>query len=115
MTLPKNTWVHGDKPTATEINKYGATLDDAHDAMGDVALVFPALVVSSSVFTFFHKHRYLWFRSTGQIVDPSGIGETVSISDENKPTKYDLNQVSWLYYGVRYTVTGVSWALESET
>lgn len=117
MTLPKNTWVHGETPTAAEINKYGATLDAAHDALGDVALNFPTLAdVSSAVFVLPHRHRYLWFRSTGAIEDMSGSGDSVSISDENNaPTKYDLNSVSWLYYGLVYRVVGVSWALESET
>ena len=117
MTLPKNDWQHGDYVTASELNKYGATLDAAHDALGDVALNFPTLAdVSSAVFTMPHMKRYLWFRSTGAIVDPAGIGETVSISDENNaPTKYDLNSVSWLYYGMIYHVTGVAWCLESET
>lgn len=118
MTLPKNTWVQGDYPTAAEINKYGTTLDTAHTALGDVAINWPTLAnVSSGVFMFAHIKRYLWFQSNGSIVDMSGGGETVSISEDSSgaPTKYDLNSVSWLYYGLIYKVTGVSWCMESET
>lgn len=113
----KNDFVQGDYLTAAQLNAIDTALDAAHDALGDVALNFPTLAdVSSAVFTMPHMKRYLWFRSTGAIVDPAGIGETVSISDENNaPTKYDLNSVSWLYYGMIYHVTGVAWCLESET
>lgn len=112
----KNDHVQGDYPLASTINSIDGALDGAHTAMGDSARVYAVKQVSSSRFTFQHRMRYLWFRSTGSIVDPSGVGETVNISDENNaPTKYDLNSVSWLYYGQIYWVTGVSWCIESET
>lgn len=114
----KNDHVHGDYPLASTVNSISDTLDTAHDALGDVAMNFPTLAdVSSGQFIFPHVKRYLWFQSTGTIEDISGGGgETVSISEENnKPTKYDLDSVSWLYYGLIYRVSGVSWCMESET
>lgn len=118
MSLPKNTWKQGDYPTAAEINKYGTTLDAAHDALGDVAINWPTLAnVSSGQFIMPHRCRYLWFQSNGTIEDISGGGgETVSISEDagGAPTRYDLDSVSWLYYGLIYRVSGVSWCMEAE-
>jgi hypothetical protein len=73
--------------------------------------------ISSAIFTLIHKYRWLWFGSVGLIVDPSGIGDDVSISEVAGPgnaTKYDLDSVPWLVYGAIYRVTGVSFCGESE-
>ncbi|MFN8493147.1 MAG: hypothetical protein U0350_36425 [Caldilineaceae bacterium] len=111
----KNDWKHGDYPTAAFVNSVGAALDAAHAKRGDAARVYAVRQVSSAIFSHTHRARYLWFRSTGQIKDPAGVGETISISDENNsPTKYDLNQVAWLFYGYTYEVTGVTWCIEAE-
>lgn len=113
----KNDHKHGDYPLASTINSINDALDDAHDKMGDSARVYTVSIESSSIYTFFHKHKYLWFQSNGTIEDISGGGgESVSISEENgQPTKYNLDSVSWLYYGLIYRVTGVSWCMEAET
>lgn len=110
------TFAHGDYPTASDLNILSDDLDAIHDITGDAAINFATLAsVSSAVFTFVHAHRYLYFGSNGAIVDPSGVGDDVSISEENgATTKYDLDQISWLFYGQIYQVTGVSWCIESE-
>lgn len=47
--------------------------------------------------------------SNGEIVDPTGINTTVSVSeDESGYGVYDLESIGWLAYGALYKVTGVS-------
>jgi hypothetical protein len=75
-----------------------------------------ALWSEDSFVVIFHTYRYLAYGSTGEIVDPSGIGDTVSITDP--PTGqigyYDLEGISWLTYGMPYRVQGITWAREVE-
>lgn len=72
-------------------------------------------VTEGSCLTFFHTFPYLIFGSTGEIVDPSGIGSNVALSDpETGYGVYDLTGVDWLTYGMVYRVEGVTWAREVE-
>lgn len=115
MALPKNNWAQGDYPTAAEMNKYSTTLDAIHAIWKDSAINLATIAgISSSHFTFVHSTRYLWFRSTGLLKDPAGIEDDISLSDPDRPTRYDLDSISWLVYGSTYYVTGVSWCAESE-
>lgn len=108
MTTVK-TWVHGDRPTHTEMNAYGTALNEAHAKMGDVALMWLWPKGSEATFTCLHTHRYLKFQSNGEIVDPTGASKSISISeDESGYGVYDLDQIKWLTYGSLYIVTGVS-------
>jgi hypothetical protein len=116
MTLPKNTFAQGEYPVATEMNKFSTSLDAIHGILGDSAVNLATIAgISSAVFTMVHTARYLWFRSTGLLVDPAGIEDAISLSDPDRPTRYDLDQVSWLVYGATYYVTGCAWCAESET
>jgi hypothetical protein len=116
MALPKNTWAAGDYPTAAELQKYSDSLNAIHATLGNSAVNMATIAnVSSAHYTLVHTARYLWFRSTGLLVDPAGIEDSISLSDPDRPTRYDLDQVSWLTYGATYYVTGVSWCAESET
>lgn len=107
-------WTHGDIPTAVNLNKYSADLNQIHTEIGDVARN-PASpkTTSGSYYTFVHRYRWLYFESTGKIESIDG-SQSVSISEQNDTvTLYDLDSVNWLYYGSLYKVTGVSFAVES--
>ena len=68
-----------------------------------------------SCLTFFHTFPYLIFGSTGTIIDPSGVGSDVTISDPEKGYGiYNLEGIEWLTYGMVYRVEGVTWAREVE-
>jgi hypothetical protein len=91
------------------------------DAVNEAAAYNPehgehSFVTEASFLTIFHTFRYLAYGSTGQIVDPSGIGKAVSISDPatGKIGYYDLEGVDWMTYGMVYRVEGVTWAREVE-
>jgi hypothetical protein len=75
-----------------------------------------ALYTEGSFLTIFHTFRYLAYGSTGAIVDPSGIGDSITISDAEtgKIGFYDLEGIDWLTYGMLYRVTGVTWCREVE-
>jgi hypothetical protein len=116
MTTPRNDFLHSEYPLAADLNDFSTAEDEIYAVLGDVALNYAVPAeVSSGEFTLFHKYRWLFFRSVGVIVDPSGVGDDVSISEADSGTsKYDLDSVSWLVYGARYVVTGVSFCGESE-
>lgn len=69
-----------------------------------------------SFLTIFHTFRYLAYGSTGEIVDPSGIGANITVTDPDTGTigYYDLESVDWMTYGMVYRVTGVTWCREVE-
>ena len=111
-----NRWAHGDVDvSAANINKYTNSIIALAAVIGTVKKTYATPSrQSSAVFTLYHTRRWLWFTSTGAIVDPSGIGTSVSISEVNDTfTAYDLDTVEWLTYGSLYTVTGVGWCQEA--
>lgn len=111
--MAMRTWVHGDKPTAAQINAFKTDLDAAHTALGDYAWNVGCKTVSESVFHFVHARRYLHFGSSGALVDVFGNYDDVSLSSgADGWGTLDLDTVSWLSYGTFYKVTGVSWAIE---
>lgn len=91
------------------------------DAINEAAAYNPehgehSFVTEGSFLTIFHTFRYLAYGSTGEIVDPSGIGANVSVTDPatGKIGYYDLEGVDWMTYGMVYRVEGVTWAREVE-
>lgn len=73
-------------------------------------------VTEGSCLTFFHTFPFLIFGSTGEIIDPSGVGSPVTLTDPDSGYGvYDLTGVDWLTYGMVYRVEGVTWAREVET
>ena len=73
------------------------------------------LQTEDSFLTIFHTYQYLVFGSSGQVVDPSGIGASVSLSDPDSGYGIlELEGVNWLTYGMMYRVEGVTWAREVE-
>lgn len=109
-------WVVGQVPTATLMNQYGTALNEAHVLLGDSAVNGAAYdpKTSGTVFYLRHTHRFLLYHSTGQIVDFAKVGDSVALSSPNGATQgvYDLETVSWLTYGMLYSVTGVSTCME---
>lgn len=107
--VPKE-WQHGDYPTAAEMNKYKDGMDATHALTGDVK-IHPAVLKNLTVdkgYFFVHRHRWLIYRGDGEIVDPAGVGETVTIAgDGNAWLTYDLPQVTWLIPGKLYEVKDV--------
>lgn len=72
-------------------------------------------VTEGSCLVFFHTYPYLIFGSTGQIIDPTGFGSPVSLTDPDSGYGvYDLTGIDWLTYGMVYRVEGVTWAREVE-
>ena len=72
-------------------------------------------VTEDSCLTFFHTFPYLIFGSTGQIIDPTGVGSSVTLTDPDTGYGiYNLEGIDWLTYGMVYRVEGVTWAREVE-
>lgn len=108
-------WAHGDTDvTSAEMQKYSNSICAIAAIAGSAKLQWAVIAgQSEATFTVIHKARWLFFQSTGEIVDPSGVGESVSISEvDGTFTRYDLDTVDWLAYGQLYQVTGVSWCME---
>lgn len=92
----------------TDAINIGAGLSAEHSVHG--------ISTEGSCLTFFHTYRYLIFGSTGEIIDPSGLGSIVTLADPPKGYGvYDLSSIDWLTYGMVYRVEGVTWAREVET
>ena len=108
-------WEHGDYPTAANMNTYKSALDTVHRRLGDDQTNHAvAGGVSSGVFWMVNRYSWLHFLSDGEIVDPTGSGASVSLSDggASSPVAYDISNVSWMYPGKRYYVSGCSFACE---
>lgn len=111
-------WAHGDYPTAAKLNKYKDALDAAHDLAGDVLLNYPVFgnANTDKGYYFVHTFRWLHYAGDGEIVDPTGAGETVTITGDGVTALvYDLTTVTWLYEGKLYEVKDVTWAMEDKT
>lgn len=110
-------WAEGDTDvTSTEMQKYSDSIAAIYAVAGDAKFQFAtAANQSEATFVLVHRARWLFFSSNGAIVDPSGAGDTVTISEvDDTWTRYDLDTVDWLAYGQVYYVTGVSWCMEDE-
>ena len=110
FTEPK-TFIHGEYPLASDLNK----LSD-NDTYYDTIInpdIFGARY--GSRITYSHTYRFLLFEGSGTIVDFSGVGDTVSISDDGSPTLYDLDQISWMVYGKIFQAVNLDWSMERST
>ena len=110
-------WSHGGtNVSAARMNIYSTNQDIIDGLLGSASysLASPS-GQSEATFYLIHKFRYLWFASNGAIEDVSGVGEPVSVTEENSTfTQFDLDTVDWLFYGDLYKVTGVSWCAEDD-
>jgi hypothetical protein len=130
-SVPKQ-WAHGDTVTHTNMQKYSDDLDAVYAKTGAAKLnyailgsyaIFDAVNFEDSMYSFIHRKRFLWFRSSGAIVDPLRFADPAGLAGEDDITIsetetdygiYDLDSVNWLVYGALYFVTGVTVALEYE-
>jgi hypothetical protein len=112
-------WEHGDFPLAADLNKIGTGQTHIYE----IALTYARNPASRSLadlsaenINFTHRHRWLHYKSTGQVVDPSGAEEDVELPNpsDNWINVYDLDSIAWLEYGALYTVAGVDMACEQE-
>ncbi|HQY93446.1 hypothetical protein [Caldilinea sp.] len=66
-----------------------------------------------SIWIFQRVHRWLLYDSTGQLADPSGVNDPVSLADPPSGLGLlDLNTIAWLAPGMFYRVTGCAVAWE---
>lgn len=108
-------WTHGDIPNAAKMNKYSDSLTYLH-GLQTVILNWPCERAPGSE-NWYMQHRYRWlaYDDNGAIEDPSGIGETVSLSDPGSGVYfYDLDAIDWLTPGAIYRLTGFDWVIEVE-
>lgn len=116
---------HGTDPTSANFNTYVDALNDLHGRAGDVRR-FPLVLLNREMlpgadsdncgYTFRHRKRYLWYRSSGSVVSIDGT-QSVSLSNTNSNgvNVYDLDSITWLAYGDIFRVQGVTWTLENDT
>lgn len=126
--VPKQ-WAHGETVSHTNMQKYSDGLNAIHAKTGDAAYNYAILwpydnydvVYDNSFYVFVHKKRYLWFRSTGELVDPVRHADPAGLAGEDDIGLsetgtdygiYDLESIDWLVYGALYYVTGVTVAME---
>lgn len=110
-------WSRGDIPTAAKMNKYSDSLNAINSLAtytgGSVAVYAYNTDPEEIARDFQHVHRWLHYEGSGDIVDTTGVGDSVSLSTEGSTVGvYDLDSVSWLYYGAYYRIEGIDWAAE---
>ena len=134
------TWVHGDIPTAADINQYGTELNTlntntpGYNAIPCILLRtnedwitnlawpdYPSVQIGGIVQEFEyrikHTKRYLHFKgSGGKIADVSGFEPDVTLTPGASGTGViDLDGVTWLIYGQWYKVQRIeaAWELDN--
>lgn len=115
-------WVHGDEPTAALMQPYSDSLEAIHDLVGDAARYYAVpwnweqvdVDFAGSDFYLVHKFRWLVYQGDGELVDPSGAGETIVLSGSGASLlAYDLDGVDWLTPGRLYQCKDVVYCLEN--
>ncbi len=118
---------HTDSVTIATFNNLKTGIDAIYDILGTTAVNYPAIGNyefgpnspdnDQSQLTFIHTNRYLLYEGDGTIIDPSGVGADIAISDPettDEVGEYDMDSVDWLTYGMQYRVQGVNWCMEYE-
>lgn len=113
------TWAHGDEVTAAKLQKYSDSIAFLYAAYNGKNRHFAVTQLgnnSAQIYYFVvHRFKWLWFRGEGRmaIFGAPEIGADLS-SGSAWVTKLDLDSFSsWLHYGNRYLITGVTFAFES--
>lgn len=117
-------WAHGDIPVASDMNKYSNSLNEVYSLYAGKALV-PSVPVlwlgylgtptpSQYKYEIVHMFRWLMYVGEGNIYSAD---ETESTALPNSAggtgtNVFDLESVSWLAYGMRYIIKGVTVAME---
>ena len=122
QTLPQ--WAHGDTVNAAAMNKYRDSLIAVHDIWAG-KLPIPAVPVlwlgilgapdaSKYKYELMHKYRYLLYVGEGKLysADESQTTTLANSAGGTGTNTYDLESVSWLSYGQRFIVKGVTVCME---
>lgn len=105
------------KPTAAQLNAISSNQSGLWAMNGGVGreLMAKPWDGAGSVWHFIYNHRWLLYDSTGQLEDPAGVEDDVSLPDpetEGELGVFDLTTVEWLAPGMLYRVTGCAVAWE---
>lgn len=126
-TAPSNTapihWEHNQVPTAAGVNAFKTTLDNAYAQLGTSQYNFGVAHTVNTYgaetndrgYVFVHRHQFLHYCDDGYIQDVEGIKDPIRLTGGDTattPMLYDLGNVGWLVFGMRYRVYGVAFAAE---
>ena len=114
---------HGDFPLAANLNILSQDLLSINERK-PYQLFAPctAKMTTGQQTGFYHRHRWLHYKSSGQIIDPVRAADPLEIAGEEEislpnPSDdwfnvYDLDSVAWLSYGSLYYMQGVDFVME---
>lgn len=117
-------WQHGDTASAAEMNKYRDGLNEIYNLWAGKLLI-PAVPVlwlgilgapdaSKYKYELVHKQRYILYVGEGKLysADETQTATLANSAGGTGTNTYDLESVSWLSYGQRYIVKGVTVCME---
>lgn len=117
-------WAHGNTVSAASMQVYSDDITALYAALGgsgrNHALLwsysnFNGTKFADSGFILVHRYQTLIYRGDGELVDPSGVGDTVNLEGDGTNLVYaDLAAVDWLTPGKLYQVKDVVWAVEAD-
>ena len=111
-------FAHGNIPVAATFNQMIDNLD-AIKVLMDAQMTNPASPIydgdpDDGYWLFTHLYRYLRYEAACVVTDPTnGVNSTTLPDTDDALGVYDLEQVSWLHYGMTYAVDGAGWAFET--
>ena len=110
-------WSHGDQVTAANMNILSDNIEYLYSLSGGIDANFAVPQIGGSdrrpSYTVVHRFRWLWYRGSGNMEDFAGNNDTSLDSGDAWAVALDLDTLGWLFYGSLYTVSGVSWAMET--
>lgn len=117
-TVPAR-FAQADYPTAAKLTTYKDALDALSTQIGsavyNVAVINNQTPTKAKGYYFVHRLRYLHYRGSAEIVDPSGGNDGITLSgDANTWSVYDLRSANWIYLGRLYEVKDTDACYEDE-
>ena len=109
-------FAHQESITAAKLNALGSVLTDLQGRTPGRTLNFAQenrYADNDAERYIWHTHRFLHFRNDGEIRDPFGVYEPISLSPDSETfgTIKDLDD-TWIGYGQPYIVEGCEYAIE---
>ena len=116
-------FAHGEFPTAANLNTISVGQISINERK-PYALFAPctAKMTTGQATGFYHRHRWLHYKSSGQLIDPVRYADPLELAGEEEVSLpntsddwfnvYDLDSVAWLSYGALYFVQGVDFVME---
>jgi len=117
-------WTHGDIPDAAAMNKYSDSLTAIYAVSNAVTMPaelwsyenFDVTNHANSNYYLVHRYRWLIYQGDGEIVDPSGVGATVTVSGSGTSIlSYDLSDITWLTASKLYQLKDFVFCLEDKS